>query len=99
MQPLGPLQSRVLPALLARAPMSPDKLAFVWGQSVGAAVARATSVSLTGTTLVVHAAEPAWAREVQRSRALILERVQRLLGGDVVKKLIIEETSGASRRR
>jgi predicted nucleic acid-binding Zn ribbon protein len=99
MQPLGALQRRVLPALLARAPMSPEKLAFVWAQSVGAAIARATTVKLAGTTLVVQAAEAAWAREVQRSRALILGRVQTLLGGDVVTTLAIEETSGAPSRR
>jgi hypothetical protein len=99
MQPLGTLQSRVLPALLARAPMSPEKLAFVWAQAVGAAVARASRVTLVGTTLTVHTAESAWAREIQRSRGLILGRVQLLLGAGIVTALAIEDTSGASRRR
>jgi hypothetical protein len=99
MQPLGTLQSRVLPVLLARAPMSPEKLAFVWGQAVGAAMARASTVTLAGTTLTARTAEPAWAREIQRSRALILARVQQLLGAGVVTALVIEDTSGATRRR
>ena len=99
MQPLGTLHSRVLPALLARAPMSPEKLAFVWGQAVGAAMARASTVTLVGTTLMVRTAESAWAREIQRSRGLILARVQALLGAGVVSALSVEDTSGASRRR
>jgi hypothetical protein len=99
MQPLGTLHSRVLPALLARAPMSPEKLAFVWGQAVGAAMARASTVTLVGTTLTVRTAESAWAREIQRSRGLILARVQALLGAGVVSALSVEDTSGASRRR
>lgn len=99
MQPLGTLHSRVLPALLARAPMSPEKLAFVWGQAVGAAMARASTVTLADTTLRVRTAESAWAREIQRSRGLILGRVQALLGAGVVSALTIEDTSGASRRR
>lgn len=99
MQPLGTVQSRVLPALLARAPMSPEKLSFVWGQAVGAAMARASTVTLSGTTLTARTAEPAWAREIQRSRALILGRVQLLLGSGVVSRLAIEDTSGASGRR
>ena len=99
MQPLGTLHSRVLPALLARAPMSPEKLAFVWGQAVGAAMARASTVTLAGTTLTVRTAESAWAREIQRSRGLILARVQLLLGAGVVSALAIEDLSGASRRR
>ena len=99
MQPLGTLHSRVLPALLARAPMSPEKLAFVWAQAVGAAIARASTVTLTGTTLTVRTAEEAWAREIRRSRALILGRVQGLLGAGVVTALSIEDTSGGSRRR
>jgi len=99
MQPLGNLQARVLPALLARAPMTPEKLAFVWGQVVGGAMARASTVTLLGTTLTVRTVEAAWAREIQRSRALILARVQTFLGADVVSALAIDDASAAARRR
>jgi predicted nucleic acid-binding Zn ribbon protein len=99
MQPLGTLHARVLPALLARAPMSPEKLSFVWGQAVGGAMARASTVTLSGTTLAVRTAETAWAREIQRSRTLILGRVQALLGADTVSALTVEDTSGGTTRR
>jgi predicted nucleic acid-binding Zn ribbon protein len=99
MQGLGALHARVLPALLARAAMTPEKLAFVWGQAVGPAIARASTTTLAGTTLTVRAGDPAWAREIERSRALILARVQHLLGADVVTTLSIERPADTGRRR
>ncbi len=44
MQGLGTLPALVLPALLARAPLTPEKITFVWGLAVGPAIARATTV-------------------------------------------------------
>jgi predicted nucleic acid-binding Zn ribbon protein len=99
MQGLGALHARVLPALLARAPMTPEKLAFVWGQAVGPAIARASTTTLAGTTLTVRTGDAAWAREIERSRALILARVQHLLGADVVTTLSIERPADTGRRR
>jgi hypothetical protein len=87
MQALGTLPALVLPALLARAPLTPEKVRFVWGLAVGPAIARATTVSLEGSRLVVHTSEAAWAREVERSTPLILGRVQQLLGAGVVEAI------------
>ena len=98
MQGLGALHARVLPALLARAPMTPEKLAFVWSQAVGPAIARASSVSLHGATLTVRTPAASWAREVQRSHALILARVQHLLGPGVVTALSVEAPVDTPRR-
>ena len=99
MQGLGALQARVLPALLARAPMTPEKLAFVWSQAVGPAIARASTVTLHGATLSVRTTAAAWAREVDRSHALILARVQHLLGPGVVAALSVESPVDTPRRR
>jgi predicted nucleic acid-binding Zn ribbon protein len=79
----------VLPALLARAPLTPEKVTFVWGVAVGPAVARATSVRLEAGTLAVQASDPAWAREIRRSSGLILSRVQQLLGRELVRSIAV----------
>jgi len=91
MQGLGTLPALVLPALLARAPLTPDKVAFVWGLAVGPAIARATTATLADTVLTVRSTEATWAREVNRSRALILTRVQQLLGPTLVRSIVVEQ--------
>jgi hypothetical protein len=95
MHGLGTLPALVLPALLARAPLTPEKVTFVWGLAVGAAIARATTASLADTVLTVRTSEPAWEREVERSRALILARVQQLLGPALVRSLVVEHRKRA----
>lgn len=90
MQSLGALPARVLPALLARAPMTPEKVAFVWGLAVGSAMARATTATLAGNVLTARTGNPAWAREIERSRTIVLARVQQLLGPSAVNALVVE---------
>lgn len=92
MQGLGTLPALVLPALLARAPLTPEKVTFVWGLAVGAAIARATTATLAETVLTVRTTDPAWAREVERSRAMILARVQQLLGAGLVRSIVVKRT-------
>lgn len=92
MQGLGTLPALVLPALLARAPLTHEKVTFVWGLAVGAAIARATTVTLAETVLTVRTTDPAWAREVERSRAMILARVQQLLGAGLVRSIVVKRT-------
>lgn len=92
MQGLGTLPALVLPALLARAPLTPEKVTFVWGLAVGAAIARATTATLAETVLTVRTTDPAWAREVERSRAMILARVQHLLGAGLVRSIVVKRT-------
>ncbi len=86
---VGSLPAAVLPALLARAPLTPEKVTFAWAIAVGAAMARATEVLLVQGTLQVHASDAAWTREVQRSAPLILARVQGLLGRGLVHRLTV----------
>jgi len=95
MHGLGTLPALVLPALLARAPLTPEKVTFVWGLAVGAAIARATTATLADTVLTVRTSEPAWEREVERSRTLILARVQQLLGPALVRSIVVEHRKRA----
>ena len=94
MQGLGTLPALVLPALLARAPLTPEKVTFVWGLAVGPAIARATTATLADTVLTVRTTDPAWAREVDRSGTLILARVQQLLGSVLVQSIVVQRTRG-----
>jgi Dna[CI] antecedent, DciA len=99
MQGIGTLPALVLPALLARAPLTPEKVTFVWGLAVGSAIARATTADLADTVLTVRTTDPAWAREVERSRALILSRVQQLLGPALVKSIVVDRQSAGLKSR
>jgi len=65
--------------------MTPEKLAFAWGVTVGPAIERATSVELRGTTLHVQARDASWQRELERSATLIRRRLALLLGDGVVR--------------
>jgi hypothetical protein len=88
--PMIPI-SQVLPAALAavlqKAPLSPDKVAFAWRTAVGPAVDRATSVALDGSTLRVRARDAQWRREIEHSAGLIRARLDALLGAGVVRGL------------
>ena len=76
-----------LAAVLRRAPLTPEKVAFAWRTAVGPAVDRATTVELKGRVLHVRANDAAWQREVERSAALIRTRLATLLGDDIVRGL------------
>ena len=80
----------VLAALLREAPLSPGKVDFAWKTVVGAAVARATQVTLEGGVLLVSASSKQWAREVMRSSPVILRRLQSLLGDTVVTRIALK---------
>jgi predicted nucleic acid-binding Zn ribbon protein len=75
--------------LLRNTPMSRGKIEFAWKAVVGPAIDRGTAVHLEGRVLYVDAKTAAWAREVSRSSALILTRLQALLGPDVIQELMI----------
>ena len=77
----------VVAAVVARQPLSPAALAFVWRAAVGPAIDRATSVSLADGTLEVHASSRGWREEIARSAPVILPRLQAILGPDVVKTI------------
>lgn len=77
----------VLAELLAQQPMTPGKLQFAWRAAVGPALARASSVELRGARVVVHMTSAEWAREIERSRPMILARLRLLLGQDAITRI------------
>ncbi len=89
MRPLQQAVPAVLAEVLAAAPLSPGKVAFAWKAVVGTAVERATAVRLEDGVLVVEPASRQWARELTRSRHVILARMQRLLGPDAIKSITV----------
>jgi predicted nucleic acid-binding Zn ribbon protein len=84
----------VLGELLARQPASPGKLRLAWQMAVGPAVARAARPDLAADgTLRIRVQDLHWRREIDRSRDLILGRLQALLGRDTVRRLVLERHS------
>jgi predicted nucleic acid-binding Zn ribbon protein len=89
-----------LAAILRKAPLTPEKVAFTWRAAVGPAVDNATTVELRDGVLHVRAKDAAWLREVERSSPLILSRLHSLLGKEVVRYIHVkgaEEAKGAER--
>ena len=84
---LTTLTESVLPALLARAPLTPEKIDFSWRLVVGAPVSRACTIALANGTLMVLAPDRSWAHEIERSIDVILLRMQRMLGRTVVRRI------------
>ena len=79
-----------LRTLLRDQPLSTGKVSLVWSAAVGRTIDRVTNVSLgPDGTLTVCADDRHWAREVRRSTTLIANRVNRLLGDDIVKRIAV----------
>jgi hypothetical protein len=87
--PVNHVMPGALAAMLRRAPLTPDKVAFSWRTAVGAAVDKVTSVELHDGVLYVRARDAAWQREVERSAALIRSRLDGLLGDRVVRRIVV----------
>jgi Dna[CI] antecedent DciA-like protein len=88
--PAHVLMPAALAAILRKAPLTPEKVAFAWRTAVGAAVDHATTVELHQGVLTVRAKDAAWTREVERSAALIRARLQGLLGDGVVRYIDVK---------
>ena len=89
MVPVQNIVPTVLAEMIRRQPASKEKTAFAWSVAVGPALSRVTTVELRNNHLVVSARDQQWAREIERARGTILERVQGLLGRDAVKGIYI----------
>lgn len=85
MTPVHRFMPDALAAVLRRAPLTPEKVAFSWRSAVGPAVDKVTSVELHNGVLHVRAKDATWQREVERSAALIRSRLDSLLGERVVR--------------
>lgn len=90
MKRLAPIAESAVAHLLAAAPMTAEKVQFAWRLAVGAALDRATRVELRRARLSVTVDGPAWAREIDRNRDLILARLGRLLGAGTVRALDLD---------
>jgi predicted nucleic acid-binding Zn ribbon protein len=89
-EPLNNAVPDVVRTLLSQGPMSEGKFEFAWRVAVGASLGRVTRPTLREDgTVEVCVDDAAWRKEVKRSQATILGRLQHLLGASVVKKLKI----------
>ena len=93
MRSMTPLQGcvpAVLAKLLNRQPHSSAKVLFAWRAAVGDAISAATKINLTpGGPLEVRTTSQHWRNEVQRSKRVILGRLQAMLGHQRVTHLAI----------
>jgi predicted nucleic acid-binding Zn ribbon protein len=78
----------VVAGLLRQAPFSEEKLACAWRMTVGTDLARVSLVHAGhGGVLTVSVDDRRWQPELERSRAMILARLQAVLGPDVARTL------------
>ena len=80
----------VLAKLLNCQPHSSAKVLFAWRAAVGNAISRATKINLTPRgTLEVRTTSQHWRKELQRSKPVILGRLQAMLGHRRVTHLTV----------
>lgn len=89
MIPVADVIPEALAAILRKAPLTSEKVAFAWRLTVGPAVDRATTIELRDGVLHVQARDPSWRREVERAAGLIRRRLQTLLGADALRRVDI----------
>jgi predicted nucleic acid-binding Zn ribbon protein len=82
-EPVQSFSAAVLADVIRRQPPSSARTAFAWSVAAGPAMARAASVEARNGVLVVSPKDARWAREIERSSATLLSRVQTLLGREV----------------
>jgi predicted nucleic acid-binding Zn ribbon protein len=97
MHSIQSVATSVLASLVRRQPASAARTAFAWRVAVGPALANATTVELSRTTLVVRARDARWIGEVERGREIVLLRLQQLLGRDAVTSLRFERPTSSQR--
>ena len=91
MEPLNATATSALRRLLETQPTTPAKVAFAWRIAAGAAMERATEIELRQDgVFVVRSRHEAWRAGIKDGRAVLLRRMQDLLGQDVVSRLDIE---------
>lgn len=91
MLPLEHVVPAALAELLRTTPLSDGKVEFAWRTAVGPAIERATRVKLERGVLIVETTSTQWAREVRRSSAMILRRLQDFLGKDTVTSISVRQ--------
>ena len=89
-EPVQRFMPDALAALLRKAPLSPEKIAFAWRSAVGPTVDKVTTIELKARVLHVRAKDPAWRREIERSAGMIRSRLNGLLGDDAVRHIDVQ---------
>jgi hypothetical protein len=80
----------VLAATLRRQPLTPAKVAFCWRLAVGAAMDRATRVSIgRDGELIISTDTAHWKRAVERGLPIVRSRLEYLLGPEAVVKITV----------
>ena len=83
--------SQVIPdalaAILRKAPLSDDKIAFAWRMAVGPAMDKVTTLSYRNGVLQVRARDANWQREVERAAGIVRHRLDAILGAGIVKSI------------
>ena len=87
MRPLHDGMPGALIELLRGSPLSDGKVTFAWKAAVGPAIERVTHVKLERRVLLVETPSAQWSKEVMRSSPVILNRLQSLLGTDIVERI------------
>jgi len=91
MESLNNAAADVLRRMLASQPTTPAKVAFAWRMAAGSALGRAGDPTFREDgVLIVQTSSDAWRREMLRATPMLLSRVRELVGGDVVRKLVIK---------
>jgi len=97
MQSVRDTATEVLRDLLSKQPTTSAKVMFAWRMAAGSAMARAARVEWIDGTLRLSPTTPAWRRELQRARPVLLDRLRHWLGADVIQSIVIETSSEAER--
>jgi hypothetical protein len=85
--PVQKMLPAALAAILERAPLSQEKVAFAWRAAVGPAIDNVSSVELRDAVLRVTVRDVRWQREIEHSAGLIRSRLQPMLGDGVVRSI------------
>jgi predicted nucleic acid-binding protein len=88
MIPLQSFSTSVIAEIVRRQPASKERTRFAWQLAVGQALARVTTVELSGGVLSVRAIDRRWLLEIERARETVLQKMQHLLGRDQVTRIV-----------
>ena len=100
MEPVQSLMSSAVASRVRPAPLSPEKVLFAWRSAVGPAGSRVTRVRLTGPgALEVVVDDDRFGDELARSAAIVLSRLQALLGAEAVSRLELHRPGKPTGRR
>jgi hypothetical protein len=97
MQPIRDTSADALRDLLSRQPTTAAKVLFAWQLAAGTAMARSARAAWADGTLRLAPVDPAWRRELQRARPVLLDRLRHWLGADVIQSIVIEASSDPER--